>query len=91
MATVKSNGDNSLEMHDMVHQGNEGYVPEAAVNMVCDIKVHPQVPSFKTNETPNEIETNSVSSPSESQVQGNGKLQDVSNTHEKISTRLPQE
>ena len=36
-------------MHDVVHQGNEGYVPEAAVNMVHDIQDQPQVPSCETN------------------------------------------
>ena len=51
---VRSNGDNSLEMHDVVHQGNEGYVPEAAANMVCDIHDEPQVPSFGNTRLPQE-------------------------------------
>ena len=38
---VRSSGDNSLEMHDVIHQGNEGYAPEAAVNMICDIQDQP--------------------------------------------------
>ena len=73
----------------MVHQGNDGYVPEAAINMVHDIQDQPQVSSFETNETLNATETNLVSSPSEPQVLGNGELQ-VTNNHKKISTRLPQ-
>ena len=61
-------------MHDLVHQDNEGHVPEAAVNMVCDIQDQPQVPSFDTNKTSNVIKTNLVSSLSEPQVQGNEEL-----------------
>ena len=72
----------------MVHQGNEGYLPEAAINML-HIQDQPQFPIFETNETSNAMETNLVLSHSESQVQGNRELQDVMNNHRKISTRLP--
>ena len=77
-------------MHDVAYQGNEGYVPDAAVNMIHSIQDQPQVPSFESSETLNVMKTNLVSSPSEPQVQGNGKPQDVTNNHRKISTRLPQ-
>ena len=59
--------------------------------MVCDIQDKPQVPIFGNDETLNAMETDLVASPSETQVQGNGELQDVTNTHRKISTKPPQE
>ena len=55
---VISNRDNSLEMHDVVHQGNESYVPETAANMACNIQNQPQIPSFGNNETPISKEIN---------------------------------
>ena len=80
-----------MKMHDVVQQGNESHMPESAVNMVCDIQDQHEVPSFGTNETPNSMETNLVSSPTEPQVQGNEELQGTTNTHRKLSTRLLQE
>ena len=61
---------------------------EAAVNIVHDIQEQSQVPSFESNETLNIMESKLVLSPSEPQVQGNEELQDVTNNHQKISTRL---
>ena len=42
-ALIRFNGDNPLEMHDVVHQVHEGYVLDVAVNMVCKIQDEPQI------------------------------------------------
>ena len=58
---LRSHGDNSLEMHDMVQQRNEVYVPKITLK-----------PKDLNPLTSNIIGTNLVSAPNEPHVQGNG-------------------
>ena len=44
---VRSNGDNSLEMNDVVQQGNEGHMPEASVNVIRDMQDQHQVQALE--------------------------------------------
>ena len=53
-----SNGDNSSEMHDVIHQGNEKHVPEIATTMAHNVGGHPQIPRFESTETSSVMETN---------------------------------
>ena len=72
------------EMHDMVHQGNEAYVPEATTNVAHHVQDH-QVTSFESTDVSNVMGTNL----DEPKIQGDGELQNVINDHRKVSIRLP--
>ena len=78
---LRSIGDNSPEMHDLVHQDNEAYVPEGTTNMAHNVWDHPQVTRFESTKASNTIKTNLVSTPDAPQVHGSEKLQSITNMH----------
>ena len=75
-------------MYDIIHQGNESYVPDETTNIMHNVYGHHQVPRFESNEISNVMETNLVSSLYEPQFQNSGELQYVTKDLRKVLAEL---
>ena len=87
---VRSNGDNAMEMHVVIYQADEAYVPGATTNVVHDIQNTLRSQDLN-QQSVHIIATNLASSPNEPQIQGHGELQNVTNSHKKVCIRSPRQ